>query len=55
MGSEGTSSVSSGAASFCDIAKPIVWYTADDPRTIEAVKEHNAVGVKLCGWQGHSK
>lgn len=38
-------------ASFCSVAKPIAWSKEDTPETIEAVKEHNAVGKALCGWK----
>lgn len=37
-------------AGFCDVAEPIYWSVKDTDATIEAVKEHNAVGKKLCGW-----
>lgn len=37
-------------ATFCQIAKPIYWSVGDTAPTIEAVKEHNATGVKLCAW-----
>lgn len=42
----------SGASSapFCEIAKAIPWADEDTNETIEAVKEHNAVGKKLCQW-----
>lgn len=40
-------------ASFCELAKPIAWSDADTSATIEAVKEHNAIGVAACGWKGH--
>lgn len=42
----------SGASSapFCDVARPIFWSDGDTSDTIEAVKEHNSVGKKLCGW-----
>lgn len=39
---------------FCLIAQPIAWSSKDTPETIEAVKEHNAIGVRLCHWQGHT-
>lgn len=41
-----------GAQSFCDLARPILWSTRDTDETIRAVKEQNAVGVRLCGWSG---
>ena len=36
-------------AAFCDVARPIYWSRRDTPKTVEQIKEHNAVG-KLCGW-----
>jgi len=36
--------------SFCSVAKPILWSKADTDKTLLAVKEHNAVGKRLCGW-----
>jgi hypothetical protein len=39
-----------GHASFCDVAKPILWSVRDTDATIAQVKEHDAVGVALCGW-----
>ena len=41
-----------GADTFCSIAEPITWSTRDTDETIRGVKEHNAVGKRLCGWQG---
>jgi hypothetical protein len=39
------------AASFCDVAKPIVFSRLHDTaETIEQVKAHNAKGEALCGW-----
>jgi len=38
------------ADSFCLVALPISWSTKDTDETIEQVKEHNAVGKRLCGW-----
>lgn len=43
-------SVDDGKLKFCDGAKPIGWSQMDTDGTIEAVKEHNAVGKALCGW-----
>ena len=40
----------SAAGSFCDIARPITWSDKDTGATLEQIKEHNAVGVKLCAW-----
>jgi hypothetical protein len=42
-------------ASFCQVAKPMVWSLRDTDSTIEQVKEHNAVGAALCGWRGNDK
>lgn len=36
---------------FCALAKPISWSSRDTPETIVEVKQHNAVGAKLCGWK----
>lgn len=37
--------------SFCLIAQPIIFDRLKDTElTIEAVKEHNAVGKRICGW-----
>ena len=44
------SSAPEGRAAFCDVAEPIFWSPMDTDETLAAVKEHNAVGVKLCGW-----
>ena len=38
-------------ASFCAVAKPILWSARDTDETIAEVKEHNAVGAVLCGWK----
>jgi hypothetical protein len=35
---------------FCAIAHPLTWSQKDTDETIIGIKEHNAVGVKLCGW-----
>ena len=42
-------------ASFCAIAKPIVWSARDTDATIEQVKEHNAVGATLCKWHADGR
>lgn len=39
-----------GAAPFCQVAKPIYWSAADTRMTKEQVDELNAVGKRLCGW-----
>jgi hypothetical protein len=49
-GSRGPTSASTGAAPFCRAAEPIYWSAKDTDKTIAQVKEHNAVGKKLCGW-----
>lgn len=41
-----------GAHTFCSIAKPITWSSRDTDETIRGVKEHNAVGTRLCHWEG---
>lgn len=51
-GSTTNLSVDDGKLSFCDGAKPIAWSAMDTDATLEAVKEHNAVGKALCGWGG---
>lgn len=33
---------------FCAIAKPIYWSKSDSDKTLQQVKEHNAVWKKLC-------
>lgn len=43
-GSEGTD------VSFCGAARAILWSKSDTDGTIEQVKEHNAVGKRICGW-----
>ncbi len=40
--------------SFCLLAAPIAWSSKDTPETIEQVKELNALGTRLCHWQGHT-
>jgi hypothetical protein len=37
-------------ASFCAVGKPILWSARDSDATILQVKEHNAAGSVLCGW-----
>lgn len=53
MGS-GATEPAAGADTFCTIAKPITWSASDTDQTIREVKEHNAVGRRLCGWEGAS-
>lgn len=38
-------------APFCGAARVIRWSVKDTAGTIVQVKEHNAVGVSLCGWK----
>ncbi len=46
-----TPTVGINHASFCEAAKVIRYSRKHDTdETIEAVKEHNAVGADLCGW-----
>jgi hypothetical protein len=47
-GSKGPTST--GAAPFCRVAEPIYWSAKDTDKTIAQVREHNAVGKKLCKW-----
>lgn len=39
-----------GRASFCDVAEPIYYSKNDTDETKKQVREHNAVGVAICGW-----
>lgn len=51
MGCVTTTSLSAPtSAPFCQAAQPIRWSARDTDKTIEQVKEHNAVGRELCGW-----
>lgn len=38
------------APGFCDNAKPIAWSKHMTDSQIEQIKEHDAVGHRLCGW-----
>lgn len=38
------------AASFCAVARPILWSVRDSDDTIRQVREHNAAGVEICRW-----
>lgn len=38
-------------AALCDQFQPVRWSGADTPETVAQVKQHNAVGMKLCGWK----
>ncbi len=33
----------------CQMFRPIYWSKKDTLKTVEQIKEHNAVG-KICGW-----
>jgi len=35
----------------CGSFVPITWSKKDTPKTIEQIKEFNAVGKELCGWK----
>lgn len=39
-----------GIVGFCESAEPIYWSKTDSPETVRQAKEHNAVGIALCGW-----
>lgn len=36
---------------MCDQFKPIRWAAEDTAETAMQAKEHNAVGVAICGWR----
>lgn len=36
---------------MCDQFKPIRWSASDTAKTAVQAKEHNAVGVAICGWR----
>lgn len=44
------SGATDGHASFCSVATPIYWSKEDTAATIAQAREHNAAGVKICGW-----
>lgn len=46
-----SSAPTSAPSEFCAIARPITWSRKDTDQTILAIKEYDAVGVKLCGWR----
>lgn len=37
---------------LCEAFRPVLWSVKDTEETIRQAKEHNAVGVKVCGWKG---
>lgn len=39
-------------AALCDQFQPIRWSSADTDQTIIQAKQANAVGSKICGWNG---
>lgn len=45
-----TASKGPTSVGFCKVAEPIYWSGKDTEKTIAQVKEHNAVGKKLCQW-----
>lgn len=49
--SSGTSAAI-GKAPFCSVAEPIFYSRTDTEETRKQVREHNAVGARLCGWKG---
>lgn len=49
-GSNAPIKAASGEAPFCKVAEPIYWSDKDSDKTIAQVKEHNAVGKKICNW-----
>lgn len=40
----------SSGATFCQVARPILWSAADTRRTKEQADAHNRKGKALCGW-----
>jgi hypothetical protein len=47
-----TASVATEHAAFCATAEPITWSRSDTRETVRQIREHNAVGITLCGWRG---
>lgn len=49
----GCQTTGSGAtkAALCDQFQPLRWSASDTPETIRQSREHNAVGVAICGWK----
>lgn len=37
-----------GAATFCEVAKPITYSTRDTPETVSQILSHNAAWRELC-------
>lgn len=38
------------AATFCDVAEPIIWTAKDTRLTKKQADAHNRLGKRLCGW-----
>lgn len=34
----------------CAVFQPIYWSARDTQKSVEQIKEHNAVGKAVCGW-----
>lgn len=49
-----TTTVSSAPTSpdrvACAVFQPIYWSARDTQKSVEQIKEHNAVGKAVCGW-----
>lgn len=49
-----TTTVSSAPTSpdrvACAVFQPIYWSGKDTQKSVEQIKEHNAVGKAVCGW-----
>lgn len=47
-----TTTVSSVATDrvACAVFHPIYWSARDTQKSVEQIKEHNAVGKAVCGW-----
>lgn len=37
---------------LCEAFRPLLWSARDTDETIRQAREHNAVGVRVCGWKG---
>lgn len=42
-------------ATFCQVAKPILWSATDTRATKAAADTHNRIGKRLCGWGKRGK
>lgn len=45
-----TASVVTKGADFCKVAQPFLYSRSDTEETKKQAREHNDVGVVLCGW-----